>query len=125
MVFLYAGFKFIVAVSAVAILLSIVAPLAVFIKDLLENPACIEIRGSVIEEVNQTHCLVELEIKYCSTVKAKDVNVVFGESKIYVGTLERGSKSINVILSRGDIEAGLKSIELNIAGLYRLNVLFG
>lgn len=124
MVFLFAGFKLAVTVSAIAMLILVTAPLAVFIRDFLENPACMEISGRVVEQVNETHYLVELEIKYCSSVEIRDVKLVMGKSTIYVGTLERGFKLLQVTLSKRDVEEGFKSIELTIAGLYKLRLLY-
>lgn len=77
MVFSFVGLKFIAAISVIIVLVLTLVPLAVFIREALENPACIEIRGSVLEEVNETHYLVELEIRYCSTIRADDVKIVF------------------------------------------------
>lgn len=124
MVFLFAGFKFAVAISVIVILISTTAPLAVFVRDFLENPVCMEISGRVVEEVNETRYLVELEIRYCSTIKARDVRIVFGETTIHVGTLERGTRVIRTVLSKTDVDKGFRSIELSIAGLYRLKVLY-
>lgn len=111
-------------ISAIAMLVIVVAPLAVFIRDFLENPACMEISGKVVEEINETHYRIEFEIKYCSSVEARDVKLTVGNSTIYVGTLEKGSKLLQVILSRIDVKEGFKSIELSIAGLYRLKLLY-
>lgn len=119
---MYTGLKLAIIVSAIVVLLSIVAPLAVFVSDFLENPACMEITGRVVEEINETHYLVEFEVKYCSSIEAKDVRLVVGESTIYAGTLEKGSKTLQVVLGMDDLEKGFRSIELSIAGLYRLKI---
>ncbi|MEM4869421.1 MAG: hypothetical protein QW081_03395 [Desulfurococcaceae archaeon] len=119
---LYAGLKFLVLVSFAVLLVLLVAPLAVFLADFLENPECLLIRSVETRELNETHYEVYLEVSYCSTIEIKRLEMQIGETSIVLNNVQKGARVIPVVLSRGDVEQGLRKIRLSIAGLYELEI---
>lgn len=120
---MFAGLKYALLVAGLTIILAVSSPLVVFVNDILRNPACLEIGGRVLEEINATHYVVELEVKYCSSVEAREVKIVLGDERIFIGHLRRGVKTVQAVVEREDIEEGLKAVEMNIAGIFRLKVI--
>ncbi|MEM1668739.1 MAG: hypothetical protein QXM53_08790 [Thermofilaceae archaeon] len=119
---LYAGLKFLVLVSFAVLLILLVAPLAVFLANFLENPECLLIWSVETRELNETHYEVYLEVSYCSTIEIKRLEMQIGETSIVLNNVQKGARVIPVVLSRGDIEQGLTKIRLSIAGLYELEI---
>ncbi|MEM4557830.1 MAG: hypothetical protein QW251_03455 [Desulfurococcaceae archaeon] len=119
---LYAGLKFLVLVSFAVLLVLLVAPLVVFLADFLENPECLLIRSVETRELNETHYEVYLEVSYCSTIEIKRLEMQIGETSIVLNNVQKGARVIPVVLSRGDVEQGLRKIRLSIAGLYELEI---
>lgn len=119
---LYAGLKFLVLVSFAVLLVLLVAPLVVFLADFLENPECLLIRSVETRELNETHYEVNLEVSYCSTIEIKRLEMQIGETSIVLNNVQKGARVIPVVLSRGDVEQGLRKIRLSIAGLYELEI---
>ncbi|MEM4976539.1 MAG: hypothetical protein QXT64_04360 [Desulfurococcaceae archaeon] len=119
---LYAGLKFLVLVSFAVLLILLVAPLVVFLADFLENPECLLIRSVETRELNETHYEVNLEVSYCSTIEIKRLEMQIGETSIVLNNVQKGARVIPVVLSRGDVEQGLRKIRLSIAGLYELEI---
>ncbi|MEM1831746.1 MAG: hypothetical protein QXJ97_09500 [Desulfurococcaceae archaeon] len=119
---LYAGLKFLVLVSFAVLLILLVAPLVVFLADFLENPECLLVRSVETRELNETHYEVYLEVSYCSTIEIKRLEMQIGETSIVLNNVQKGARVIPVVLSRGDIEQGLRKIRLSIAGLYELEI---
>ncbi|MEM1696316.1 MAG: hypothetical protein QW764_03030 [Desulfurococcaceae archaeon] len=120
---LYAGLKFLVLVSFAVLLILLVAPLFVFLADFLENPECLLIRSVETKELNETHYEVDLEVSYCSTIEIKRLEMQIGETSIVLNNVQKGTRGISVVLSRGDVEQGLRKIRLSIAGLYELEII--
>lgn len=75
-----------------------------------------------MEELNLTHYVVKLEIKYCSSIEARDVEVLLGDTNVHVGSLHRGVRVIQVVVEKIDVEAGVQGIEMSIGGLFRLKI---
>jgi hypothetical protein len=119
---LYAGLKFLVLVSFAVLLILLVAPLVVFLADFLENPECLLVRSVETRELNETHYEVNLEVSYCSTIEIKRLEMQIGETSIVLNNVQKGARVIPVVLSRGDVEQGLRKIRLSIAGLYELEI---
>ena len=119
---MYAGLKFLVLVSFAVLLILLVAPLVVFLADFLENPECLLIRSVETRELNETHYEVYLEVSYCSTIEIKRLEMQIGETSIVLNNVQKGARVIPVVLSRGDVEQGLRKIRLSIAGLYELEI---
>ena len=119
---MYAGLKFLVLVSFAVLLILLVAPLVVFLADFLENPECLLVRSVETRELNETHYEVNLEVSYCSTIEIKRLEMQIGETSIVLNNVQKGARGISVVLSRGDIEQGLRKIRLSIAGLYELEI---
>ncbi|MEM4561319.1 MAG: hypothetical protein QW123_00365 [Desulfurococcaceae archaeon] len=119
---MYAGLKFLVLVSFAVLLVLLVAPLVVFLADFLENPECLLIRSVETRELNETHYEVYLEVSYCSTIEIKRLEMQIGETSIVLNNVQKGARVIPVVLSRGDVEQGLRKIRLSIAGLYELEI---
>ncbi|MEM1696819.1 MAG: hypothetical protein QXQ90_09540 [Desulfurococcaceae archaeon] len=119
---LYAGLKFLVLVSFAVLLILLVAPLAVFLANFLENPECLLIWSVETRELNETHYEVYLEVSYCSAIEIKRLEMQIGETSIVLNNVQKGARVIPVVLSRGDIEQGLTKIRLSIAGLYELEI---
>ncbi|MEM4731704.1 MAG: hypothetical protein QXO48_01015 [Desulfurococcaceae archaeon] len=120
---MYAGLKFLVLVSFAVLLILLVAPLFVFLADFLENPECLLIRSVETKELNETHYEVDLEVSYCSTIEIKRLEMQIGETSIVLNNVQKGTRGISVVLSRGDVEQGLRKIRLSIAGLYELEII--
>ncbi|MEM4914085.1 MAG: hypothetical protein QW579_07790, partial [Desulfurococcaceae archaeon] len=97
-------------------------PLVVFLADFLENPECLLIRSVETRELNETHYEVYLEVSYCSTIEIKRLEMQIGETSIVLNNVQKGARVIPVVLSRGDVEQGLRKIRLSIAGLYELEI---
>lgn len=119
---MYAGLKFLVLVSFAVLLVLLVAPLVVFLAEFLENPECLLIRSVETRELNETHYEVYLEVSYCSTIEIKRLEMQIGETSIVLNNVQKGARGIPVVLSRGDVEQGLRKIRLSIAGLYELEI---
>lgn len=119
---MYAGFKFAIIVSSTLLVLLAVIPLVVFLRDFLENPACLSIQSRDVSEFNETHYVVRLAISYCSTIEIKHMEVLIGGTKVNFESVQKGTREVSVVLSRTDVERGIKWLKLNIVGLYELEI---
>ncbi|MEM1639615.1 MAG: hypothetical protein QXJ69_06060 [Desulfurococcaceae archaeon] len=113
---MFTPIKFVAIISALSLIILMTYPLAVFIKELLENPECLKISIENVESINNIFVKAQVSIHYCSTIPLRDLRIVIGESEISFDTVSKGTFSKLVILRVNDSD--VKNIEFKVAGLY-------
>ncbi|MEM0247241.1 MAG: hypothetical protein QXH02_03175 [Desulfurococcaceae archaeon] len=117
---MFATLKYVLVIALVSVLVLFVAPLVLFIHDVLENPECIGLEIRPLGQVSEDTIKAVLEVNYCSEVPLKDLKIQLSDREIGIEEVKAGKVVKEVVLSRGDLEVGIVKVEFKIGGLYRV-----
>ncbi|MEM1628504.1 MAG: hypothetical protein QW551_04415 [Desulfurococcaceae archaeon] len=109
-------------VSLVIVIIALIAPLIIFINDFIGNPGCLSIHSEEIEQINEDQYRVVTRINYCSSISLKELRLVIGNKEIVLNNLVKGVTEKEITLTRNDLEIGVRRVEVNILGIYKLTL---
>ncbi|MEM4528357.1 MAG: hypothetical protein QXS23_04115, partial [Desulfurococcaceae archaeon] len=98
------------------------APLIIFVNDFIGNPECLSIHSEEIEQIDEDQYRVITRINYCSSISLKELRLVIGNKEIVLNNLVKGVTEKEITLTRNDLEIGVRRVEVNILGIYKLTL---
>ncbi|MCS7127952.1 MAG: hypothetical protein N3E36_01600 [Sulfolobales archaeon] len=114
-------FKLGFVLISVMILLAVVEPLLVFVTEAIGDPASIfSVNAIEALELNETHSLVKLELRYGGSVRLTDYVIRLAGGEVKLSEVVRGSYLIDLVVETSRLEEERLEVEFSVGGLYRV-----
>jgi len=122
---MYAGFRYAVVVLSILTIFILLLPLLFFAWDIIQNPECIVLKFENASYINSEEIKADMVVSYCSSIPLRNVRIQVGSRSLEFDLISREATfKQEIILTERDLEEGIRVLEANIGGLYRLILKF-
>ncbi|MEM2188176.1 MAG: hypothetical protein QXO15_00220 [Nitrososphaerota archaeon] len=112
-------------ISFISTMLLVAFLLIAFVNQVTYDPRCIGISVKDVEFQPDGKILTKVVLHHSLGIPLSKVRIMIGNTTLAFENVRKGSSEKDVVLTLDDLEQGVKEVDLEVAGLFKLSVKFG